>query len=114
MTAFFRSPALGTWKEESGAVDRDEIVVCRMTSPAWVVLFTKISGLVTDAGGVKDVASLGGKRVAVIPGTTTEKSLAEAMRKTAVSGSQRMVCTPARTDASSPESCWTNGDRPSR
>jgi glutamate/aspartate transport system substrate-binding protein len=40
--------------------------------------------LVTDAGGVKDVASLGGKRVAVIPGTTTEKSLAEAMRKTAV------------------------------
>ena len=34
--------------------------------------------LVTDAGGVKDVASLGGKRVAVIPGTTTEKSLAEA------------------------------------
>jgi ABC-type amino acid transport substrate-binding protein len=40
--------------------------------------------LVTDAGGVKDVASLGGKRVAVIPGTTTEKSLAEAMKKTAV------------------------------
>jgi phosphoenolpyruvate synthase/pyruvate phosphate dikinase len=27
-------------------------VVCRMTSPAWVVLFTKISGLVTDAGGM--------------------------------------------------------------
>ena len=34
------------------AVERDEIVVCRMTSPAWVVLFTKISGLVTDAGGM--------------------------------------------------------------
>ncbi len=28
-----------------------EILVCRMTNPAWVVLFTKISGLVTDAGG---------------------------------------------------------------
>ena len=29
-----------------------EILVCRMTNPAWVVLFTKIAGLVTDAGGV--------------------------------------------------------------
>jgi pyruvate,water dikinase len=33
-------------------VEKDEIVVCRMTSPAWVVLFTKIGGLVTDAGGM--------------------------------------------------------------
>jgi phosphohistidine swiveling domain-containing protein len=38
--------------EEFDAVQRDEVVVCRMTSPAWVVLFTKISGLVTDAGGM--------------------------------------------------------------
>jgi phosphoenolpyruvate synthase/pyruvate phosphate dikinase len=38
--------------EEFEQVERDEIVVCRMTSPAWVVLFTKISGLVTDAGGM--------------------------------------------------------------
>jgi phosphohistidine swiveling domain-containing protein len=37
---------------EFDAVQPDEIVVCRMTSPAWVVLFTKISGLVTDAGGM--------------------------------------------------------------
>jgi phosphohistidine swiveling domain-containing protein len=28
-----------------------EILVCRMTNPAWVVLFTKITGLVTEAGG---------------------------------------------------------------
>src|SRR5258708_38671161 len=27
------------------------IVVCQMTNPAWVVLFTKIIGLVTDTGG---------------------------------------------------------------
>lgn len=38
--------------EEFDAVRKDEIVVCRMTSPAWVVLFTKIAGLVTDAGGM--------------------------------------------------------------
>ncbi len=29
-----------------------EIAVCKMTSPAWVVLFTRIGGLVTDAGGM--------------------------------------------------------------
>ena len=38
--------------EQFAQVERGEIVVCRMTSPAWVVLFTKISGLVTDAGGM--------------------------------------------------------------
>ena len=38
--------------EQFEEVQRDEIVICRMTSPAWVVLFTKIGGLVTDAGGM--------------------------------------------------------------
>jgi pyruvate,water dikinase len=28
-----------------------DVLVCQMTNPAWVVLFTKIVGLVTDAGG---------------------------------------------------------------
>ena len=38
--------------EEFSQVKDGEILVCRMTNPAWVVLFTKIAGLVTDAGGV--------------------------------------------------------------
>lgn len=38
--------------EEFDQVKEGEILVCRMTNPAWVVLFTKIVGLVTDAGGV--------------------------------------------------------------
>ena len=38
--------------EQFSQVERDEIIICRMTSPSWVVLFTKISGLVTDAGGM--------------------------------------------------------------
>ena len=38
--------------EEFDEVKKGDIVVCRMTSPAWVVLFTRISGLVTDAGGM--------------------------------------------------------------
>lgn len=38
--------------DQSDQVRAGEILVCQMTNPAWVVLFTKIAGLVTDAGGV--------------------------------------------------------------
>ena len=37
--------------DEFDEVKEGEVLVCRMTNPAWVVLFTKIAGLVTDAGG---------------------------------------------------------------
>ena len=33
------------------ACSKGDVLVCKMTNPAWVVLFTKIGGLVTDAGG---------------------------------------------------------------
>lgn len=33
-------------------VTKGDIAVCQMTNPAWVVIFTKIAGLVTDAGGL--------------------------------------------------------------
>jgi glutamate/aspartate transport system substrate-binding protein len=42
------------------------------------------SFLVTDASGIDRVADLDGKRVALIPGTTTEKALAEATRMAGV------------------------------
>jgi pyruvate,water dikinase len=38
--------------DEFDQVRDGEVLVCKMTNPAWVVLFTKIAGLVTDAGGV--------------------------------------------------------------
>jgi len=47
-------------------------------------LLTFIDGgslLVTDASGIRGVSTLTGKRVAIIPGTTTEKSLADALTK---------------------------------
>jgi len=37
--------------EEFDQVRKGDILVCKMTNPAWVVLFTKIGGLITDAGG---------------------------------------------------------------
>ena len=49
--------------DEFDQVKEGEILVCRMTNPAWVVLFTKITGLVTEAGGT--VVAPGGRRARV-------------------------------------------------
>jgi phosphohistidine swiveling domain-containing protein len=38
-------------ESEFDEVQKGDILVCQMTNPAWVALFTKISALVTDAGG---------------------------------------------------------------
>jgi pyruvate,water dikinase len=38
--------------DEFDAVGTGDVLVCKMTNPAWVVVFTKIAGLVTDSGGV--------------------------------------------------------------
>jgi phosphohistidine swiveling domain-containing protein len=40
-----------TTVDEFDQVREGDILVCQMTNPAWVVLFTKIAGLVTDTGG---------------------------------------------------------------
>jgi len=40
--------------------------------------------LVTDASGIRGISTLGGKRVGVAPGTTTEKSLADTLKKRGV------------------------------
>jgi pyruvate,water dikinase len=39
-------------EDQFDEVRAGDILVCQMTNPAWVVLFTKVVGLVTDAGGV--------------------------------------------------------------
>jgi pyruvate,water dikinase len=41
-----------TKPEEFDQVQKDEIMVCIMTNPAWVVVFSKIAGVVCDSGGV--------------------------------------------------------------
>ncbi len=42
---------LVTGIEQFDEIEKGEILVCKMTNPAWVMAFTKIAGLVTDAGG---------------------------------------------------------------
>jgi pyruvate,water dikinase len=39
-------------EDQFDEVRAGDVLVCQMTNPAWVVLFTKIIGLVTDAGGM--------------------------------------------------------------
>jgi phosphohistidine swiveling domain-containing protein len=41
-----------TGPEEFDQVKKGEIMVCIMTNPAWVMVFTKIAAVVCDAGGV--------------------------------------------------------------
>mgnify|MGYP001770215766 CR=1 FL=1 len=38
--------------EEFDQLNQGEILVCKMTNPAWTLIFSKISGLVTDSGGI--------------------------------------------------------------
>jgi len=61
-------------------------------------LMTFIDGgslLVTDASGIRGISTLSGKRVAVVPGSTTEKALADAMRKRGVTATVVPVKTHA-------------------
>ncbi len=44
--------------DEFDQVRKGDIVVCQMTNPAWVALFTKMAGLVTDAGGITSHAAV--------------------------------------------------------
>jgi pyruvate,water dikinase len=39
-------------EEQFDDVRAGDILVCQMTNPAWITVFTKIAGLVTDAGGM--------------------------------------------------------------
>jgi glutamate/aspartate transport system substrate-binding protein len=57
-------------------------------------LMTFIDGgslLVTDASHIRGISTLGGNRVAIIPGTTTEKSLTEALKKHGVTATLVLV-----------------------
>jgi ABC-type amino acid transport substrate-binding protein len=57
-------------------------------------LLTFIDGgslLVTDASGIRGIGTLGGKRVGIIPGTTTETKLTEALRKQGVAATMVQV-----------------------
>jgi pyruvate,water dikinase len=59
--------------EDFDSVQDGDVLVCKMTNPAWVVMFSKISGLVTDAGGVASHPAVVAREFAIpaVVGTST-------------------------------------------
>ena len=64
-----------------------------MTNPAWVVLFTKISGLVTDAGGTASHPAVLAREFGIpaVIGTSVATSRIESGDKLRVNGSTGVV-----------------------
>ena len=79
--------------EQFDQVKDGEILVCRMTNPAWVVLFTKIIGLVTDAGGVVSHPAVVSREFGIpaVVGTSTATQQIKTGDRIRVNGSTGVV-----------------------
>jgi pyruvate,water dikinase len=57
---------------EFNEIEHGDIMVCVMTNPAWAVVFSKIGGLVTDAGGALSHSAVVARefRIPAVVGTT--------------------------------------------
>jgi pyruvate,water dikinase len=79
--------------EEFNQVKEGEILVCRMTNPAWVVLFTKIVGLVTDAGGVTSHSAVVSREFGIpaVVGTSNATERIKTGERVRVNGSTGIV-----------------------
>lgn len=79
--------------EEFEQVQKRDIIVCRMTSPAWVVLFTRIGGLVTDAGGMASHPAVVSREFSIpaVVGTSDATRLIKTGDRIRVNGSTGQV-----------------------
>jgi pyruvate,water dikinase len=70
-----------------------DVLVCRMTNPAWVVLFTKIVGLVTDAGGTVSHPAVVSREFGIpaVVGTSTATQEIKTGDRVRVNGSTGVV-----------------------
>jgi pyruvate,water dikinase len=78
---------------EFDEVKEGDVVVCVMTNPGWVVLFTKIHGLVTDAGGVASHPAVVSREFGIpaVVGTSTATSRITTGDRVRVNGSTGVV-----------------------
>ena len=95
--------------EDFDKVQKREIAVCRTTSPAWVVLFTRIGGLVTDAGGMTSHPAVVSREFGVpaVVGTsdaTVRIKTGDRVRVNGSTGQVDVLSTSARTPKASLES----------
>ncbi|MDI6823080.1 MAG: PEP-utilizing enzyme [Bacillota bacterium] len=78
---------------EFDRVREGDIVVCKMTNPAWVVLFTKIRGLVTDSGGVLSHPAIVSREFGIpaVTGTTVATRTISTGQRVRVDGTAGVV-----------------------
>jgi len=84
--------------EEFDQVTDGEILVCQMTNPAWVVLFTRIAGLVTDSGGMTSHPAVLGREFAIpaVVGTSVATHSIRTGDRVRVDGTSGTVTIQAR------------------
>ncbi len=78
---------------EFNEVQKGEIMVCVMTNPAWVVVFSKVAGLVTDAGGALSHSAVVAREfmIPAVVGTTSGTKEIKTGDTIRVDGNQGLV-----------------------
>ena len=74
-------------------VKKGEVLVCKMTSPSWVVLFTKIGGLVTDSGGALSHPAVVSREFGIpaVVGTRTATQMIKTGQRVRLNGASGLV-----------------------
>ena len=79
--------------EQFDQVKKGEVLVCKMTSPSWVVLFTKIGGLVTDSGGALSHPAVVSREFGIpaVVGTRTGTQRIQTGQRVRINGASGLV-----------------------
>jgi phosphohistidine swiveling domain-containing protein len=74
-------------------VKKGEVLVCKMTSPSWVVLFTKIGALVTDSGGALSHPAVVSREFGIpaVVGTRTATQMIKTGQRVRLNGASGLV-----------------------
>jgi len=79
--------------DEFDQVKKGEVLVCKMTSPSWVVLFTKIGALVTDSGGALSHPAVVSREFGIpaVVGTRTATQMIKTGQRVRLNGASGLV-----------------------
>lgn len=79
--------------EQFDQVKKGDVLVCKMTSPSWVVLFTKIGGLITDSGGALSHPAVVSREFGIpaVVGTRTATQAIKTGQRVRVNGASGLV-----------------------
>ena len=79
--------------EQFDQVKKGDVLVCKMTSPSWVVLFTKIGGLVTDSGGALSHPAVVSREFGIpaVVGTRTATQAIQTGQRVRLNGASGLV-----------------------